>query len=329
MYHSFISTLLKPKVVDIKKISSNKSRVTLEPLERGFGHTLGNALRRILLSSIPGCAITEVYIEGILHEYSTKDGVKEDIIDILLNIKDLPIKMHSKDFSFITIEKHGECKVIASDISHNGDIEITKLKHFICSLTSKNSSIKIRMKVEKGIGYSPASSRVNDENRDASLGRILLDAWYSPINHISYNVESARVKQRTDLDKLIIFIETNGTIDPESAIRYASTILYEQLESFIYLRDLKQDKVKEKKPKFDPALLRPVDDLELTVRSANCLKSESIHYIGDLIQKTEVELLKTPNLGKKSLTEIKDVLSSKNLFLGTQLKNWPPKDLLE
>ncbi|WP_343154710.1 DNA-directed RNA polymerase subunit alpha [Buchnera aphidicola (Pseudoregma panicola)] len=327
MYHSFISTLLKPKLVDIKKITSNKSRVTLEPLERGFGNTLGNALRRILLSSIPGCAITEVFIEGVLHEYSTKDGVKEDIINILLNLKELPVKIHSKDFSFMTIEKYGECNVVASDISHDGDIEIIKLKHFICSLTSKNSSIKMRIKAEKGIGYSPASSRI--DNKDSSLGRLLLDAWYSPINHISYNVESARVKQRTDLDKLIIFIETNGTIDPESAIRYASTILSEQLESFIYLKDIKKNKVKEKKPKFDPALLRPVDDLELTVRSANCLKSESVHYIGDLIQKTEVELLKTPNLGKKSLTEIKDVLASRNLFLGTKLKNWPPKDLLE
>ncbi|WP_343183969.1 DNA-directed RNA polymerase subunit alpha [Buchnera aphidicola (Ceratovacuna keduensis)] len=327
MYHSFISTLLKPKLVNIKKISLNKSEVTLEPLERGFGHTLGNSLRRILLSSIPGCAITEVFIEGILHEYSTKDGVKEDIINILLNLKELPVKMHSKNSSFMTIEKYGECNVISSDISHDGDIEIIKLNHFICSLTSNNSSIKMRMKVEKGIGYSPASSRI--DNKDSSLGRLLLDAWYSPINHISYNVESARVKQRTDLDKLIILIETNGTIDPESAIRYASTILYEQLESFIYLKDIKKDKIKEEKPKFDPTLLRPVDDLELTVRSANCLKSESIHYIGDLIQKTEVELLKTPNLGKKSLTEIKDVLSSRNLFLGTQLKNWPPKDLLE
>ncbi|WP_343189878.1 DNA-directed RNA polymerase subunit alpha [Buchnera aphidicola] len=332
MYHSFISTLLKPRLVNIKKISFNKSLVTLEPLERGFGHTLGNALRRILLSSIPGCAITEVYIDGILHEYSTKDGVKEDVVDILLNLRELPIKIHSKDSSIITIEKFGECDVVASDISHNGDVEIMALKHFICSLTSETSSIKMRMKVQKGIGYSSASSRINNDNnqnKDFYLGRLLLDAWYSPINHISYNVESARVKQRTDLDKLIILIETNGTIDPESAIRYASTILSEQLESFIYLRDFKKDKIKEEKPKFDPALLRPVDDLELTVRSANCLKTESIHYIGDLIQKTEVELLKTPNLGKKSLTEIKDVLASRNLFLGTQLKNWPPKDLLE
>ncbi|WP_343189018.1 DNA-directed RNA polymerase subunit alpha [Buchnera aphidicola (Chaitoregma tattakana)] len=331
MYHSFISTLLKPKLVDIKKIGTNKSKIVLEPLERGFGHTLGNALRRILLSSIPGCAVTEVFIDGILHEYSIKDDVKEDIIDILLNLKELPIKIHSKDMAIMKLEKKGEGSVLASDISHNGDVEITKLNHFICSLTTKKSDISMRIKVEKGIGYSPASSRVNtnEKSKDCAIGRLLLDAWYSPINHISYNVESARVQQRTDLDKLVIFIETNGTIDPESAIRYASTILSEQLESFIYLRDLKKDKIIEEKPKFDPALLRPVDDLELTVRSANCLKAESIHYIGDLIQKTEVELLKTPNLGKKSLTEIKDILAARNLFLGTQLKNWPPKDLLE
>ncbi|WP_343188146.1 DNA-directed RNA polymerase subunit alpha [Buchnera aphidicola (Ceratoglyphina bambusae)] len=328
MYHSFISKLLKPKLVDIKHINTNKSKVTLEPLERGFGHTLGNALRRILLSSIPGCAITEVQIDGILHEYSFKEGVKEDIINILLNLKELPVKIHSKDSAVVTLEKFGLGEITSSDISHDGDIEIINPNHLICNLTSKKSSIKMKMKIEKGIGYSSASSRINNDS-NPTIGKLLLDTWYSPINNISYNVESSRVKHRTDLDKLIIFLETNGTINPEEAIRYAATILSDQLESFIYLKDLSKPVIKEKKPKFDPVLLRPVDDLELTVRSANCLKTESIHYIGDLVQKTEIELLKTPNLGKKSLTEIKDILASRNLFLGTCLKNWPPKDLLE
>jgi len=318
---------LKPRLVDIEQISITHTKVTLEPLERGFGHTLGNALRRILLSSMPGCAVTEVEIDGVLHEYSTKEGIQEDILEILLNLKGLAIKVYGKDEVFLTLNKSGVGSVTAADIIHDGDVEIIKPEHVICHLTYEKASIKMRIKVQRGRGYMPASSRVHIEDDARPIGCLLVDACYSPIDRISYNVEAARVEKRTDLDKLIIEMETNGTIDPEEAIRRAATILSDQLESFVDLRDIREPEVKEEKPEFEPILLRPVDDLELTVRSANCLKAESIHYIGDLVQKTEVELLKTPNLGKKSLTEIKDILASRNLSLGMKLENWPPLDL--
>ena len=279
-----VTEFLKPRLVDIEQVSSTHAKVTLEPLERGFGHTLGNALRRILLSSMPGCAVTEVEIDGVLHEYSTKEGVQEDILEILLNLKGLAVRVQGKD------------EVI---------------------------------KVQRGRGYVPASTRIHSEEDERPIGRLLVDACYSPVERIAYNVEAARVEQRTDLDKLVIEMETNGTIDPEEAIRRAATILAEQLEAFVDLRDVRQPEVKEEKPEFDPILLRPVDDLELTVRSANCLKAEAIHYIGDLVQRTEVELLKTPNLGKKSLTEIKDVLASRGLSLGMRLENWPPASIAD
>lgn len=320
MYHH-ANKFLKPKLVNIENISKCHARVTLEPLERGFGHTLGNALRRILLSSMPGYAVTEVEIKGVLHEYSAKEGIKEDILEILLNIKELAIKVDNKDNVMLSISKSGISNVLGSDIIHEDGVEIINLDHKICSITDKNASIDISMKVQYGRGYEPASSR-NRNDKENVIGRLLLDACYSPIERISYNVEAARVEQRTDLDRLIIEIETNGTINPEEAIRRAATILSEQLEYFVDLRDTKKLESIEEKPKFDPILFRPVDDLELTVRSANCLKTESIHYIGDLIQKTEVELLKTPNLGKKSLMEIKDVLASKGLSLGTKLQDW-------
>ncbi|VFP79737.1 DNA-directed RNA polymerase subunit alpha [Candidatus Erwinia haradaeae] len=323
-----VTNFLKPRLVDIDQISSRCAKVTLEPLERGFGHTLGNALRRILLSSMPGCAVTEVEIDGVLHEYSTKEGVKEDVLEILLNIKGLAIVIYGKDEVTLSLHKMGIGPVTAADITHNSDVEIIEHTHLLCNLTNENSSINIKMKVQRGRGYVPASSRMNSISDDRPVGRLLIDACYSPIERISYNVESARVEQRTDLDKLVIEIETNGTLDPEEAIRRASTILSEQLEAFIDLRDIHQPEIKEEKPEFDPILLRPVDDLELTVRSANCLKAEAIHYIGDLVQRTEVELLKTPNLGKKSLTEIKDVLASRSLSLGMRLENWPPALLI-
>ncbi|AFA41028.1 RNA polymerase, alpha subunit [Wigglesworthia glossinidia endosymbiont of Glossina morsitans morsitans (Yale colony)] len=321
-----ITEFLKPRLVDIEQISRTHARITLEPLERGFGHTLGNALRRILLSSMPGYAVTEVEIDGILHEYSIKEGIKEDILEVLLNLKELAVIIQSnKDSAILSLSKSGIGKVTASDIINDGSIEICRPEHIICHLTHENSSISMRIKVQRGRGYVPAVSRMHVEDRP--IGRLLLDACYSPVERISYNVQAARVEQRTDLDKLIIDMETNGTIDPESAIRRAATILSEQLEAFIDLRDVRQPEIKEEKPEFDPILLRPVDDLELTVRSANCLKAESIHYIGDLVQRTEVELLKTPNLGKKSLTEIKDVLATRNLTLGMRLDNWPPDSI--
>ncbi|EDX7993589.1 DNA-directed RNA polymerase subunit alpha [Salmonella enterica subsp. enterica serovar Montevideo str. 19N] len=324
-----VTEFLKPRLVDIEQVSSTHAKVTLEPLERGFGHTLGNALRRILLSSMPGCAVTEVEIDGVLHEYSTKEGVQEDILEILLNLKGLAVRVQGKDEVILTLNKSGIGPVTAADITHDGDVEIVKPQHVICRLTDENASISMRIKVQRGRGYVPASTRIHSEEDERPIGRLLVDACYSPVERIAYNVEAARVEQRTDLDKLVIEMETNGTIDPEEAIRRAATILAEQLEAFVDLRDVRQPEVKEEKPEFDPILLRPVDDLELTVRSANCLKAEAIHYIGDLVQRTEVELLKTPNLGKKSLTEIKDVLASRGLSLGMRLENWPPASIAD
>ena len=324
-----VTEFLKPHLVNIEQISSTHAKVTLEPLERGFGHTLGNALRRILLSSMPGCAVTEVEIDGVLHEYSSKEGVQEDILEVLLNLKGLAVKVQDKDDIILTLNKSGIGPVTAGDITHDGGVEIVNPNHVICHLTDKNATISMRIRVHRGRGYVPASARVHTQDDDRPIGRLLVDARFSPVDRIAYNVEAARVEQRTDLDKLIIEMETNGTIDPEEAIRRAATILAEQLDAFVDLRDVRQPEVKEEKPEFDPILLRPVDDLELTVRSANCLKAETIHYIGDLVQRTEVELLKTPNLGKKSLTEIKDVLASRGLSLGMRLENWPPASIAE
>lgn len=324
-----VTEFLKPHLVNIEQVSSTHAKVTLEPLERGFGHTLGNALRRILLSSMPGCAVTEVEIDGVLHEYSSKEGVQEDILEVLLNLKGLAVKVQNKDDIILTLNKSGIGPVTAADITHDGDVEIVNPEHVICNLTDKNASINMRIRVQRGRGYVPASARIHTQNDDRPIGRLLVDARFSPIDRIAYNVEAARVEQRTDLDKLVIEMETNGTLDPEEAIRRAATILAEQLAAFVDLRDVRQPEVKEEKPEFDPILLRPVDDLELTVRSANCLKAETIHYIGDLVQRTEVELLKTPNLGKKSLTEIKDVLASRGLSLGMRLENWPPASIAE
>ena len=322
-----VTEFLKPRLVDVEQVGSSHTKVILEPLERGFGHTLGNALRRILLSSMPGCAVTEVEIEGVLHEYSSKEGIQEDILEVLLNLKGLAVKVQNKDDVILTLNKSGIGPVVAADITHDGDVEIVNPDHVICHLTDESASVSMLIRVQRGRGYVPASARAQADDRP--IGRLLVDACYSPVERISYNVEAARVEQRTDLDKLVIELETNGTLGPEEAIRRAATILAEQLDAFVDLRDVRQPEVKEEKPEFDPILLRPVDDLELTVRSANCLKAETIHYIGDLVQRTEVELLKTPNLGKKSLTEIKDVLASRGLSLGMRLENWPPASIAE
>ncbi|MFP3019717.1 MAG: DNA-directed RNA polymerase subunit alpha [Arsenophonus sp.] len=322
-----VTEFLKPRLVNIEQISFTHAKITLEPLERGFGHTLGNALRRILLSSMPGYAVTEVEIDGVLHEYSTKEGVQEDILEILLNLKGLAVKVFGKNEITLTLNKSGIGPVTAADIILNDDIEIINSQHIICHLTDENTTINMRIKVQRGRGYVPTSARIHLEEDERPIGRLLVDACYSPVERISYNVEATRVEQRTDLDKLIIEMETNGTIDPEEAIRRAATILAEQLEAFVDLRDITKIELKDEKPEFDPILLRAVDDLELTVRSANCLKAEAIHYIGDLVQRTEIELLKTPNLGKKSLTEIKDILASRGLSLGMHLENWPPASI--
>ena len=322
-----VTEFLKPRIVDVQVINDKHARVILEPLERGFGHTLGNALRRILLSSMPGTSITEAEIEGVLHEYSTIEGVQEDVIDILLNLKKVALRMHNRDTATLTLNKKGLGPVSAADITLDHDVEIINPDHVIANLT-KDGDLRMTLKVAKGRGYQPATVRHTDDE-GVTIGRLQLDASFSPVNRVSYTVDRARVEQRTDLDKLIIDIETNGTVDPEEAIRHAATILQDQLSAFVDLEARSEDKPKEEVGDVDPILLRPVDDLELTVRSANCLKAESIYYIGDLIQRTEVELLKTPNLGKKSLTEIKDVLATKGLSLGMRLENWPPPGLRE
>jgi DNA-directed RNA polymerase subunit alpha len=321
-----VNDLLTPQQIEVQSDSPFRAKVTLEPLERGFGHTLGNTLRRILLSSMPGCAITEVQIDGVLHEYSTMEGVQEDVIDILLNLKDISIVMHNQDEGVITLSKDGAGAVVAGDFQLTEDIEIANPDHVVCHLNDKGS-IRIEARVTRGRGYVPVDSQTEAEEETRSIGTLRLDASYSPMRRVSYSVESTRVEQRTDLDKLILDLETNGTIDPEESIRRAATILQHQLAVFVDLDNEKEQVVEEKEDEIDPILIRPVDDLELTVRSANCLKAENIYYIGDLIQRTEVELLKTPNLGKKSLTEIKDVLASRGLALGMRIENWPPANL--
>jgi DNA-directed RNA polymerase subunit alpha len=321
-----VNEFLTPRVINVEEKSNTRAQVTLEPLERGFGHTLGNALRRILLSSMPGCAITEAEIEGVLHEYSAIEGVQEDVIEILLNLKGVALVMNGKDEAELTLSRQGPGVVTAGDIQVDHDIEVRNPDHVICHLNG-SSEINMKLTVSRGRGYSPADSRENPEEETRSIGRLQLDASFSPIHRVSYVVEAARVEQRTDLDKLVLDLETNGTIDPEEAIRRAATILQQQLSVFVDLESESESESVEEEDEVDPILLRPVDDLELTVRSANCLKAENIYYIGDLVQRTEVELLKTPNLGKKSLTEIKDVLASRGLSLGMRLDNWPPASL--
>lgn len=314
--------LLTPRIIDVQNISPLHARIVMEPFERGYGHTLGNALRRILLSSMIGYAPTEVKIAGVVHEYSSLDGVQEDVVDILLNLKGLVLKLHNKDEAIITLSKSGKGIVTANDFQIGHDVEIINPEHVIAHLTS-DIAIDLQIKVEKGRGYVPATLK-KSKNNENSIGTLFLDASFSPIRRVSYAVESARVEQKTDLDKLIIDLETNGVVEPEEAIRYASRVLVQQLSVFADLESTPLPKEKPQTPQIDPILLRPVDDLELTVRSANCLKVENIYYIGDLIQRTEAELLRTPNLGRKSLNEIKEVLAARELTLGMKLDNWPP-----
>lgn len=322
---SSTAEFLKPRIVDVHSQSPSRARVTMEPFERGYGHTLGNALRRILLSSMPGYAITQVQIDGVVHEYSSIEGVQEDVVDILLNLKGIALKLHNNTIATLSLAKSGEGAVTAGDIEASHDVEIINPDHVIAHLT-KGGKINMTLKVEQGRGYLPvAARRISEEER--LVGAIMLDASFSPVRRVSYGVESARVEQRTDLDKLVVDIETNGVIDPEEAIRYAARILVDQLSVFAELKGTPTEIEAPRSPQVDPILLRPVDDLELTVRSANCLKAENIYYIGDLIQRSETELLKTPNLGRKSLNEIKDVLASKGLTLGMKLENWPPAGL--
>jgi DNA-directed RNA polymerase subunit alpha len=316
---------LKPRIIDVQSISPMRAKVVMEPFERGYGHTLGNALRRILLSSMPGYAPTEVQLSGVLHEYSTLDGVQEDVVDILLNLKGVVLKLHNRDEALLNLKKKGEGVVTAGDIEVTHDVQIVNPDHVIAHLTP-GGKLEVQIKVEKGRGYQPGTYRaIQTEGRQ--IGKIVLDASFSPVKRVSYSVESARVEQRTDLDKLIMDIETNGVVEPEEAIRYAARVLVDQLSVFADLKGTPSTVEQPKSPQVDPILLRPVDDLELTVRSANCLKAENIYYIGDLIQRSENELLRTPNLGRKSLNEIKEVLASRGLTLGMKLENWPPVEL--
>ncbi|MBE2243668.1 MAG: DNA-directed RNA polymerase subunit alpha [Burkholderiaceae bacterium] len=326
------TNLLKPKAINVEPLGGNRAKVTLEPFERGYGHTLGNALRRVLLSSMVGYAPTEVTIAGVLHEYSTIDGVQEDVVHIMLNLKGVVFKLHNRDEVTLVLRKEGEGPVTAGDIQTPHDVEIINPEHVIAHL-AQGGKLDMQIKVEKGRGYVPGTMRRYGDEPTKSIGRIVLDASFSPVARVSYTVESARVEQRTDLDKLVMEIVTNGAISPEEAIRASAKILVEQIAVFAQI-DIGEagigGEAAFQPPRagvFDPILLRPVDELELTVRSANCLKAENIYYIGDLIQRTETELLKTPNLGRKSLNEIKEVLASRGLTLGGRLENWPPQGL--
>ena len=323
------TNLLKPKAINVEPLGGHRAKVTLEPFERGYGHTLGNALRRVLLSSMVGYAPTEVTIAGVLHEYSTVDGVQEDVVHIMLNLKGVVFRLHNRDEVTLVLRKEGEGAVTAGDIQTPHDVEIINPEHVIANL-SHGGKLDMQIKVEKGRGYVPGTMRRYGDEPTKSIGRIVLDASFSPVSRVSYTVESARVEQRTDLDKLVMEIVTNGAISPEESIRASAKILVEQLAVFAQLEGSELaafDQPAQRTTQFDPILLRPVDELELTVRSANCLKAENIYYIGDLIQRTETELLKTPNLGRKSLNEIKEVLASRGLTLGARLENWPPQGL--
>ena len=326
--HESVNEFLKPRNVKVASSNEWQAKVVIEPFERGYGHTLGNALRRILLSSMPGTAIVEAEIDGVLHEYKSIAGVQEDVVEILLNLKKVAVCLHGRNSAELTISKKGPGVVTGADISLDHDVEIMNPDIVIANLSS-TGSISMKLLVERGRGYRPATRGPVFDEESGPIGRLQLDASFSPIHRVSYDVEATRVEQRTDLDKLVIDIETNGTIDPEEAIRHAGSILKDQLSVFVDLETEEEGANEEEENQIDPALLRPVDELELTVRSANCLKAEQVMYIGDLVQKTEVELLRTPNLGKKSLTEIKEILESNGLTLGMKLENWPPSNLAQ
>jgi len=315
--------LLKPRIIDVESVSDNAAKVVMEPFERGFGHTLGNALRRVLLSSMEGYSVTEVQIGGVLHEYSTIEGVQEDVVDILLNLKEAVFLLEGRDDVLLTVKKQGPGDFVIGDFDLPHDVQVVNPDYLVARL-SKEASLDMQIRVQKGRGYVPGNLRKFDDEDSKTIGKIVLDASFSPVKRVSYLVENARVEQRTDLDKLIMEVETNGVISPEDAVRQAARILVEQLSVFAALDKGEPEDEQPKGQQFDPTLLRPVDDLELTVRSANCLKAESIYYIGDLIQRSENELLKTPNLGRKSLNEIKEVLAAKGLTLGMKLESWPP-----
>ncbi len=319
------TSLIKPAKLTYENIGDNISKVTAEPLERGFGLTIGNSLRRVLLSSLQGAAITSFKIPGILHEFSSIPGVKEDVVDIILNIKGIAVKMLVSEKRNIRINVTGPCSVTAGMIETSHDVEIMNPNHIICTL-EKGSKLEIELTCEVGKGYVPAKNH----NKDLAIGVIPVDAIFSPIKKVAYSVEDKRVGQVTDYDKLLMTIETNGTISPEIALALAARILQDQFQPFITFEDEdedKQDKLEELP--FNPILLKKVDELELSVRSMNCLKNDNIVYIGDLVSKTEAEMLRTQNFGRKSLNEIKDILVQMGLKFGMEISGWPPVNLEE
>jgi DNA-directed RNA polymerase subunit alpha len=320
--------LIKPSKVDVDADSelAKKATISIEPLERGFGLTLGNALRRVLLSSLQGAAITSIKIEGALHEFSSLTGVREDLTDIVLNIKALSIKVHTPEKKKITIDAKGPCVVTAGMIETGADVEIMDKDAVICTL-DKGTSFKAELTVETGKGYIPANQ---NRQPDAPIGIIPIDALYSPIKQVTYKVENARVGQVTDYDKLVLSLETDGSVKSDDAVAFAARILQDQLQVFINFEEAEEEKEEpEEELSFNPNLLKKVDELELSVRSANCLKNDNIVYIGDLVRKTEAEMLKTPNFGRKSLNEIKEVLAGMGLRFGMEVDGWPPENIEE
>jgi DNA-directed RNA polymerase subunit alpha len=314
----------KPQI-EIGTDAARKARLVAEPLERGFGVTLGNALRRVLLSSLQGAAVTAIQIDGVVHEFSSMEGVREDVVDIILNIKQLALRMHAEGPKRMTLRAEGPGAVTAGQIDAPADIEILNPDHVLCTL-DQGASVRIEFTVQNGKGYVPA-----EKNRpeDAPIGLIAVDALYSPVKRVAYRVEPTRQGQSLDYDKLVMEVETNGAITPVDAVAYAARILQDQLQIFITFEEPKKAAADEGKPElpFNPALLKKVDELELSVRSANCLKNDNIVYIGDLIQKSEAEMLRTPNFGRKSLNEIKEVLAGMGLSLGMDVPNWPPENI--
>ncbi|MEE3002747.1 MAG: DNA-directed RNA polymerase subunit alpha [Pseudomonadota bacterium] len=313
----------KSKDLSIQDCGNNNIKITLEPFERGFGHTIGNALRRILLSSIPGAAVTEAQIDGVMHEYTALEGVEEDVVEILLNLKSLAVKVHDVSEATLKINVKGPAVVTAADLQTDGHVEIINPEHVIANVVS-DRELNMTLKVNTGVGYETVSMRREaDLEESADIGVLQLDATYSPVTKVMYQVENARVENRTDLDKLILHLKTNGTLDAYESIRTAASILQYQLSAFAEVsEDFGKEKEEAKGNELSPLLSKLVDDLELTVRAANCLKAENIHYIGDLVQRSESDLLKTPNLGRKSLNEIKNVLIAHGLTLGMRIENW-------
>ena len=321
------SALIKPEklVVDRKKDAARLVRVVAEPLERGFGLTLGNALRRILLSSLQGAAVTSIQIDGVLHEFSSVPGVREDVTDIILNIKTLALRMNAEGPKRLRLRAEGPGSVTADQIEAGADVEILSPDLVICTL-DKGAKLDMELTVSTGKGYVPA---VQNRIEDSPIGLIPVDSIFSPVRKVSYKVDNTRVGQVTDYDKLTMDIETDGSVTPEDALAFASRILQDQLQLFINFDEPKPEQAQEhpSEPPFNRNLLRKVDELELSVRSANCLKNDNIVYIGDLVQKTEAEMLRTPNFGRKSLNEIKEVLSGMGLHLGMEILEWPPENI--